>query len=106
MRPLTNERLQRLTGAATGPCVSLYQPTHRSHPDAQQDLIRFRNLVREAVHSLRQAHTGREVAPLLEGFGRLMDDRDFWARRLDGLAVLASPGAFEVFELQRPVREL
>jgi len=25
------------------PCLSLYQPTHRAHPDKQQDPIRFRN---------------------------------------------------------------
>ena len=29
------------------PCISLYQPTHRRHPDNQQDPIRFRNLVTE-----------------------------------------------------------
>ena len=28
------------------PCLSLYQPTHRAHPEKQQDPIRFRNLVR------------------------------------------------------------
>jgi len=27
------------------PCVSLFQPTHRNHPDNQQDPIRFKNLL-------------------------------------------------------------
>ena len=29
------------------PCLSLYQSTHRQHPDNVQDPIRFRNLVKE-----------------------------------------------------------
>ena len=27
------------------PCLSLYQPTHRAHPEKQQDPIRFRTLL-------------------------------------------------------------
>ena len=32
-----------LPGRAEPPCLSLYQPTHRHHPDNLQDPIRFRN---------------------------------------------------------------
>jgi len=88
------------------PCLSLYQPTHRAHPDKQQDPIRFRNLVRDLELSLAQKHAGRDSAPLLRPFYDLADDGDFWNHALDGIAAFAAPGLFKVYRLQRPVRAL
>jgi hypothetical protein len=88
------------------PCLSLYQPTHRHHPDNQQDPIRFRNLVKALEESLLQQLPKDEVRPLLEGFLALADDREFWNHTLDGLAVLGAKGMFRVYKLQRPVAEL
>jgi len=40
---LTIESLAELASVQQTPCLSLYQPTHRSRPENQQDQIRFRN---------------------------------------------------------------
>ena len=88
------------------PCLSLYQPTHRRHPENQQDPIRFRNLVRSLEESLRRRYPIREVRSLLEPFDVLANDQDFWSRTLDGLAVLGAPAVFRVYRLQRTVPEL
>jgi len=88
------------------PCLSLYQPTHRYHPDNQQDPIRFGNLVKALEDSLLQRFTKDETQALLEPFRALANDRDFWNNSLDGLAVLAAKGLFRVYRLQRPVGEL
>ncbi len=88
------------------PCLSLYQPTHRNHPDNQQDPIRFRNLVKALEESLLQKFPKDEIRPLLEPLVGLADDRDFWNHTLDGLAVLSARGMFRVYRLQRPVAEL
>jgi len=88
------------------PCLSLYQPTHRHHPDNQQDPIRFRNQVKALEKSLLQKYPAQEVEPLLAPFLTLADDRDFWNHTLDGLAVLSAKGVFRVYKLQRPVAEL
>jgi hypothetical protein len=88
------------------PCLSLYQPTHRHHPDNQQDPIRFGNLVKVLEESLLQQFPKDEIRPLLEPFLALADDRDFWNHTLDGLAVLGAKGMFRVYRLQRPVAEL
>lgn len=106
MRQLTSDRLTALLADHEPPCVSLYQPTHRHHPDNRQDPIRYRNLLREAEASLRRLYPTREVRPLLERFLAFARDDHFWNHRTDGLAVLGSPGAFQVFDLQRPVEEL
>lgn len=88
------------------PCLSLYQPTHRHHPDNQQDTIRFGNLVKTLEKSLLQKFPNVEVQLLLKPFMALADDRDFWNHTFDGLAVLGTKGLFRVYKLQRTVAEL
>jgi len=95
-----------LLEACEPPCLSLYQPTHRHHPENQQDPIRFRNLVKVLEESLLQRYPTDEIRPLLDPFLALADDRDFWNHTLDGLAVLGARGMFRVYRLQRPVAEL
>src|SRR6185312_5854009 len=88
------------------PCLSLYQPTHRHHPDNLQDPIRYRNLIKSMEESLQQKYTNRHIGPLIEPFQVLADDRDFWNHALDGLAILGAPGLFRVYRVQRPVPEV
>jgi hypothetical protein len=88
------------------PCVSLYQPTHRRHPENAQDTIRYRNLLKAAEASLRQKYPKREVRDLLAPFLELAGSRDFWNHTLDGLAVLGADGSVRVHRLQRPVPEV
>lgn len=88
------------------PCLSLYQPTSRHHPENLQDPIRFRNLVRTLEQSLAEVYPGRDVQALLARFHRLADDAGFWRQTLDGLAVLGAADVFWVYRLQRPVPEL
>ena len=70
------------------PCLSLYQPTHRSFPDNRQDPIRFRNLVKTLDERLREADPAADANALLAPFHALAEDRDFWNHAQDALAVL------------------
>ena len=106
MDSLANDYAAGAFSAPEPPCLSLYQPTHRSHPDKRQDPIRFRNLIRTLEESLRAKYASRDVRPLLQPFQALADDETFWDHTLDGLAVLGAPGMFRVYRLQRPVAEL
>lgn len=106
MNSLVTDYTTTLLAPQEAPCLSLYQPTHRHHPDNQQDPIRFRNLVKRIEESLRQKYPTREVQPFLEPFRTLGDDSNFWNHTLDGLAVLGAPGVFRVYRLQRTVAEL
>lgn len=92
--------------SATPPCISLYQPTHRRHPENQQDAIRFRNLVKEVQASLQQHHAAPDVEVLLAPFRALAEDLEFWNTTRDGLAVLGARDFFRVYRLQRPVDAL
>jgi Bacterial archaeo-eukaryotic release factor family 3 len=106
VRQLTVDHLSSLLTVHEPPCISLYQPTHRHHPDNQQDPIRYRNVMSQMETALREKYPARDVQALLEKFQALSSDNDFWNHRTDGLAILSSPERFEIFEVQRPVREL
>lgn len=106
MYPLTPEALKELAQLATPPCLSLYQPTHRSHPDNRQDPIRFRQGVEALTTSLRQAHPNADVQALLTPFHALANNDEFWNHTLDGLAVLGCADVFRVFVLPRTLPEL
>lgn len=95
-----------LTGEHEPPCLSLYQPTHRSHPQNVQDPIRFRNLVKALAGSLQSRYPAVDAAALLGPFHALAADERFWNHSLDALAVFAASGMFSVQRLQRPVGEL
>ena len=88
------------------PCVSIYQPTHRQHPDNQQDPIRFRNLIKQAAASLHEGYSRELIDSVLTRFHRLAEDANFWNHTADGLAVFGSAGLFRKVRLQRPVPEL
>ncbi len=103
---LTIELLAELAKVGEPPCLSLFQPTYRRHPENQQDPIRFRNLVKELEASLQQKYPVGESRLLLEPFDALAHDQDFWNHSWEGLAVLGDPNHFRVFRLQRPVAAL
>jgi hypothetical protein len=103
---LTNEVLAGLSSDNEPPCLSLYQATHRRHPENQQDPIRFRNLVKALEASLRQKYPTAETRSLLEPFEALAHDADFWNHTLDGLAVLGGPGIFRALRISQSVAEL
>jgi hypothetical protein len=98
--------IRALLEAHEPPCLSLYLPTHRRHPENAQDPIRYRNLVRQLEESLRNGYDGGTVEALLGRYRALGDDGRFWNHTWDGLAVLGAGEMFRVIKLQRPVKEL
>ena len=88
------------------PCLSLYQPTHRHHPENRQDSIRFGNLLKSMEQSLRQAYPDADVRRHLEPFRALAANTEFWNHTGDGLAAFGATGFFRVYNLRTPVREL
>lgn len=102
---LTIESLSELTALHEAPCLSLFQPTHRSIPDNQQDPIRFRNLIKVLNQSLQQRYSAAQIKKLLEPFESLAGDPMFWNYTKDGLAVFAAPGFVRVYLLQQTMPE-
>ena len=104
MDTLSLDVLISLARAHGGERVSLYMPTRRFGPGSQEeDTTRLRNLVRAAeeqlsARGLRPSATEALLAPVRA----LADERPFWLRSSDGLAVLSGPEGVLTFQV--PVR--
>jgi hypothetical protein len=83
--------------------MSLYMPTFRSNPDKEQNVIQFKNLIKELEHSLRQTYSQNEVTRYLNPFYRLLNNRRFWQFPLDGLVMLATPNHVRLHRIQQTV---
>lgn len=106
MRPTTAD-LRALLGPHQPPCISLYEPTHRSYPaSSQEDPVRYRNLLHRAEASLRERYPARLVRPVVAKLEQVAGDTDFWIQAVAGLAVFGSADELKVFKLQQPVPEL
>ena len=106
MELLTKEIVQELLSINEAPCISLYMPTHRSHPENLQDVIRFKNLLKELEASLVQKYAASEVKKSLEPFEAIIDDENLWNQTIEGLAIFSAKGFFKVIKLQESVKEL
>ncbi len=106
MQALLQDFAALLSERPEPPCLSLYQPTHRSFPDNRQDPIRFKNLLRGLEQSLAERYPEQSRQDLLEPLHRLGADEAFWNHAQDGLAVLRAKDTFKIYRLQRSVPEL
>ena len=106
MELLTKELIQELLAADMAPCLSVYMPTHRKHPENLQDIILYKNLVRQMKESLLQKYSTGEVQKYLEPFETLAQDNDTWNHTLDGLAVFSATGLFKVIGVHKSFEEL
>jgi hypothetical protein len=89
-----------------GPYISLYQPTHRQHPENKQDPILFRNLVRQIEESLIARYSKESVEKSLAPFHELAADTSFWNHTSDGIGVFGAEGFFRVMPIHRPTAQL
>jgi len=103
---LNPHALSELNAFNTHPCLSLYLPTHRHHPDNQQDLLQFRHAIDSLTSSLQKRCSAQETQALIAPFQTLAEDSTFWNHTLDGLVVFGGADFFRIFLLPRPVAEL
>lgn len=106
MELLTKELIKELLAADQAPCLSVYMPTHRTHPENLQDTILFKNLVRQMKESLLQKYSADVVEKHLEPFERLADDDDTWNHTFQGLAIFSATGLFKVVGVHKSFEEL
>lgn len=106
MEVLTKELIQELLAADQAPCLSLYMPTHRKHPENLQDSIHYKNLVRQMKESLLQKYSEVETQKHLEPFEALVENKTIWNHTFDGLAVFSATGLFKVVRVHQTFEEL
>jgi len=102
----TNELLLELTAKKNDPSISLYMPTHRSHPDNQKDSIVFKNLVKQLKDILQEKYSEIEVQQYEKIFHDLSQEKALWDKSLDGLAIYSGGDYLKVIYMQIPVEPL
>jgi hypothetical protein len=93
--------LQQIKGY---PLVTITLPTHRTAPDNQQDPIRVKNLIAQAVERLLSEFNKREVESVLRNLERAAGEIDYHSA-LDGLAIYVHPDFYRLFLLPFPLKE-
>jgi len=106
MSKITEKLIQELLQVEDSPCLSLYMPTHRHHPDNQQDPVRFKNLLKEAEQSLLQKYSSQETRTFLEPIEALLTNPTFWNHTKDGIGIFRSADKFETVILPIDVEAL
>jgi hypothetical protein len=88
------------------PCISIYMPTHRTHPECLQDPIRFKNLLSKAQEELVGEYDNKLVTEIIHKFDSQKTDSWFWTHQADGLAMFVSPNVSKLVKLHHPVDEM
>ena len=96
--------IQLIQQIRTPPCVTITLPTHRTTPDNQQDPIRVKNLVNQAIDRTATEFSKHEVEPLAVHLERLKEGIDYQAA-LDGLVLFANPDFARAVYLPFPLKE-
>jgi hypothetical protein len=104
MELVTNELIKELLHERQAPCISLFMPTHRFHPDNLQDKTRFKNLMKQVMTSLSDQYPDD-----LEGFSLTLEDiknnDELWNHTLDGLAVFIARDYLMIAGMHERVEE-
>lgn len=103
MRHPTVQELQWLMGHHPPPCVSLYMPMHRAHPDSEQNPIRYKTLLRQVTNLLASVPK-REAEALIARLQRI--EEDAWRRPRNGLAAFCAGDTCVHYEFEAPVPEV
>lgn len=106
MELLKKELIQELLAKYESPCISLYMPTHKQHPENLQNNILFNNLIRKIEESLKQKYSDNDVKKYIEPIKSLNNDKSIWTNKFEGLAVFSAKGIFKVVGLHKSLEEL
>jgi hypothetical protein len=89
------------------PCVSICIPMLKGAAEANQNVVRFKNLLRRAegelfARGLRKTQLDKFIKPA-QG---LVQDPIYWHRQSDGFAMFLSPECFKTFRVGRRIPEV
>ena len=102
---MRRDDLAELAGSTGFPRVSIYFPTHKTFPEAEQDPIRLSNALKEAEKQLADADV-RHAGDLVAAARQRAAEYTFWRYQDRGLAVLIEDGATRWMKLPKEVPEL
>lgn len=94
--------IQRLSKTSGQPCITFSMPTHRTHPENQQDAILLKNLLKEAHEKLVERYGKRDYPQTLHKLETAFDLVDI-QHNLDSLHLYISEDEHEIMTLPAPM---
>src|SRR2546423_4576479 len=101
MQPISHQSLTELLAPRRQPCISIYQPTHRAAPPAEEDAVRFRDNVDRLHEILSERYDSSVVRELVQKVNGVAADPAFCEGDRDGIAIFVSADFVRVIELKR-----
>ncbi|MDQ7783452.1 MAG: hypothetical protein RDU20_11260 [Desulfomonilaceae bacterium] len=102
---ITVEDIKALAVHEDSWCLSLYMPSHRETTYAEEDRLRFKNLLKKAETQLEEIFKGNRK-PSMGPAEEVQADRKFWQNQSDGLALFLAPDFFHSYRLPFSVPEV
>ena len=100
MKALSRNELDSLLSQTQGPCVSIFMPTHQTGSEIQQDMTRFKNLLRQAEERLAARGMKEvEVREHMKPAWDMLETRLSWRHPNEGFAMFLSPGNTKSYHL-------
>ena len=107
MMLIAKDDLQKLMQVRDQDCISIFMPTHPETSQAEQDQIRYKNLIRQAEKDIKETGMApKSMNPVIEQGRRLLQEASFWRYAADGLAVFMSEELFLPYRLPLKFEEL
>ncbi|MBN1278128.1 MAG: hypothetical protein JXA35_11630 [Deltaproteobacteria bacterium] len=104
---LSANELRSLMQKQVGICISIYMPALGKGVEAQQNQIRFKNLLRNAEEKLiLNDLSSSEVSALIYPAQQLLNDPSFWRKQYLGLVLFISQEVFLHYRLPQSYEEL
>ncbi len=103
------EKVKELASINKPHCISIFMPTHRSGQEVkemldQKELKNHVKAIQEKLEKLRLKEA--EMEKLLQPINELLEDKEFWTRQNEGLAIFRNHDQFEYYSLPTPFESL
>ena len=102
MTTLNKKQFEELAVRETGPCVSVFLPTHSGGKEVlnHEDRLTFKNLTRQIREEMeKQGYEAPAIAKFMEPLQGLLEDAGLWRHQEKGLAVFAAGNFLRYFTL-------
>lgn len=97
---LQKNEIRELFTIQEDPCISIYIPTFKKGAEVAQNVIRFRQKLKETKNRLKElGYRDVTIEDLLKQAQFLIFDNDFWNYQESGFACFISPGQFTYYRL-------
>ena len=103
---VSENEINKLVNRNGSDLVTITLPTHKTGEESKQDPIRLKNLLAEAVSTLKEnGKKEPDAEKYLKSAFDLLDKPMFWAHADDGLAIYISEAESEIYKLPYKVDE-